>query len=70
MAFRLSDKRTEEIRQLIKNLIEREYRQALDEGLLDSAEVSNKIWNVLLDKNALHIPVPESACGCFENFDE
>jgi hypothetical protein len=60
----------EEVRQLIKKLIELEYKNALTRGLLDSRSVSNKIWNLLIDKNALHIPAPEGVSGCYENTED
>lgn len=60
----------EEVRQLLKRIIELEYKNALTKGLLDSRSVSNKIWNLLIDKNALHIPAPEGASGCYENTDD
>ena len=37
----------EEVRQLMKKVIEMEYKDALAKGLLDSYSVSNKIWNLL-----------------------
>lgn len=60
----------EEVRQLIKKVVELEYKNALKKGLLDSRSVSNKIWNLLVDKDALHIPVPEAASGCYENTED
>lgn len=57
----------EEIRQLIRKIIELEYKNALNRGLLDSKTVTNKIWNLLLDKDAIHIPAPEAASGCYES---
>jgi hypothetical protein len=60
----------EEVRQLIKKIIELEYKKALTKGLLDSRSISNKIWNLLIDENALHIPVPEGASGCYENTED
>jgi predicted DNA-binding protein (UPF0278 family) len=60
----------DEINQVIRKIIEMEYRNALNKGLLDSASIANKIWDVLIDKNAISVPVPESACGCYENIDE
>jgi len=60
----------DDIRQLIKKVIELEYRNALSKGLLDSKSIANKIWNLLIDKNAIHIPAPEAASGCYENNDD
>lgn len=65
-----SGQKMEEVRQLIKKVIEHEYKNALTKGLLDSRSVSNKIWNLLIDKNALHIPAPEGASGCYENTED
>ena len=60
----------EEVRQLMKKVIEMEYKDALAKGLLDSYSVSNKIWNLLIDKDALQIPAPEAASGCYENTED
>jgi hypothetical protein len=60
----------EEVRQLMKKVIEIEYKDALAKGLLDSMSVSNKIWNLLVDKDALQIPAPEAASGCYENTED
>ena len=60
----------EEVRQLMKKVIEMEYKDALAKGLLDSMSVSNKIWNLLIDKDALQIPAPEAASGCYENTED
>jgi hypothetical protein len=60
----------EEVRQLMKKVIEMEYRDALTKGLLDSMSISNKIWNLLIDKDALQIPAPEAASGCYENTED
>jgi hypothetical protein len=60
----------EEVRQLMKKIIEMEYKDALAKGLLDSMSVSNKIWNLLIDKDALQIPAPEAASGCYENTED
>lgn len=65
-----SGQKLDEVRQLIKRVIELEYKNALTKGLLDSRSVSNKIWNLLIDKNALHIPAPEGVSGCYENFED
>ena len=62
--------RMEEVRQLIKKVVELEYKNALSKGLLDSRSISNKIWNLLIDKDALHIPAPEAASGCYENTED
>jgi hypothetical protein len=60
----------EEVRQLIKKVIELEYKDALTKGLLDSRSISNKIWDLLVDKDALQIPAPEAASGCYENTED
>jgi hypothetical protein len=54
----------------LRKTIEREFLEALNRGLLDSASVANKIWDLLIDKEAIKISVPEPAYGCCENFDE
>ena len=60
----------EEVRKLIRKVIELEYKDALNKGLLDSRSISNKIWNLLIDKDALHLPAPEAASGCYENNED
>jgi len=60
----------DEVLQQIMKTIEREFKDALNDGLLDSASVANKIWDILIDKEAIKVVVPEPAYGCFENFEE
>jgi len=60
----------EEVRLLIRKVIELEYKNALNKGLLDSRSISNKIWNLLVDKDALQIAAPEGASGCYENNED
>lgn len=59
-----------EIIQQIMKTIEKEFKNALNKGLLDSAEVANKIWDLLVEKEAIKVNVPEPAYGCCENFEE
>ena len=60
----------DEVLQQIINTIEREFKSALNNGLLDSASIANKIWDILIDREAIKVSVPEPAYGCCENFDE
>jgi len=60
----------EEVRQLIKKVIELEYKDALKKGLLDSRSISKKYGIFLIDKDALQIPAPEAASGCYENTED
>jgi len=60
----------DEVLQQIMNTIEREFKEALKNGLLDSASITNKIWDILIDREAIKVSVPEPAYGCCENFDE
>ena len=60
----------EEILQQIMRTVEREFRSALKNGLLDSASVANKIWDILIDKEAIKISIPEPAYGCWENIED
>jgi len=60
----------DEVLQQIMKTIEREFKDALNNGLLDSASIANKIWDILIDKEAIKVSVPEPAYGCCENFDE
>lgn len=60
----------DEVLQQIMKTIEREFKNALNNGLLDSASVANKIWDILIDKEAIKVSVPEPAYGCFENLDD
>lgn len=62
--------RMDEVLQQIMKTIEREFKDALNNGLLDSASVANKIWDILIDKEAIKVSVPEPAYGCFENLDD
>jgi hypothetical protein len=62
--------RMDEVLQQIMKTIEREFKNALNNGLLDSASVANKIWDILIDKEAIKVSVPEPAYGCFENLDD
>lgn len=59
-----------EIIQQIMKTIEKEFKNALNEGLLDSAVVANKIWDLLVEKEAIKVTVPEPAYGCCEFFEE
>ena len=60
----------DEVLQQIMKTIEREFKSALNNELLDSASVANKIWDILIDKEAIKVSVPEPAYGCCENFDD
>lgn len=60
----------EEMKNQIRKIIELEYKDALKKGLLDSTTVVNKIWTLLLEKNAVSTLAPEPAYGCYENTDE
>jgi hypothetical protein len=59
-----------EVLQQIMKTIEKEFKNAMNNGLLDSASVADKIWDILIDKEAIKVTVPEPAYGCCENFDE
>jgi hypothetical protein len=60
----------DEALQQIMKMIEKEFRDALSEGLLDSASIANKIWDILISQEAIKVSIPEPAYGCCENFDE
>lgn len=60
----------EEILQQIMRTVESEFRSALKNGLLDSASVANKIWDILIDREAIKVSVPEPAYGCWENIED
>ncbi len=60
----------DEVLQQIMKTIEKEFKNALKNGLLDSASIANKIWDLLIDKEAIKVSAPEPAYGCCENFDE
>ncbi len=60
----------EDIRQVIKKIIEVEYKKAFNAGILDSAKIVEKIWIQLIEKNLINIPAPEPAHGCYENYEE
>jgi hypothetical protein len=60
----------DEALQQIMKTIEKEFRDALSKGLLDSASIANKIWDILISQEAIKVSIPEPAYGCCENFDE
>jgi hypothetical protein len=60
----------EDIRQILKKIIESEYKKAIEAGLIDSSKIAEKIWNILIEKNVITIPAPEPAYGCYENSEE
>ncbi|NWF88437.1 MAG: hypothetical protein HXY50_03140 [Ignavibacteriaceae bacterium] len=60
----------EEVLQQIVRTIEKEFKTALANGLVDSASVADKILDILLAKEAIKVGVPEPAYGCCENFDD
>lgn len=70
MIILFKESNMDEILQQIMKTIEREFKSALSNGLLDSALVADKIWDILIDKEAIKVSVPEPAYGCCENFDE
>jgi hypothetical protein len=59
----------EKIKHQIQKIIEREYKDALKKGLLDSLSIVNKIWE-LLNEAEVCISIPEPAYGCYENINE
>lgn len=60
----------EEVVQQIMKTIEKEFKNALSNGLLDSASIANKIWDLLLVKEAIKVSIPEPAYGCCEYYEE
>lgn len=60
----------EEIKNQIRQIIEKEYKTALEKGLLDSSSIVNKIWKLLEEKKEENIVKPEPVYGCYENPDE
>ncbi len=61
----------EEIKNQIRQIIEKEYKGALEKGLLDSSAITNQIWTLLEKKEEeIFIDQPEPVYGCYENFDE
>lgn len=60
----------DEILQQIMKTVEKEFKNALSIGLLDSASVAKEIWDILVEKEAIKVSVPEPAYGCCEYFDE
>lgn len=60
----------EDVLQQIMKTIDKEFKGALANGLLDSASVADKIFDILLAKEAIKVAVPEPAYGCCENFDD
>ncbi len=60
----------EEIKYQIRKIIEKEYKEALEKGLLDSSNIVNKIWDLLVEKEEEIVAKPEPVYGCYENSDE
>lgn len=60
----------EEIKSQICKLIEKEYKEAMEKGILDSYSIVNKIWKLLAEKKEDGIVKPEPVYGCYENSDE
>lgn len=48
----------QEIREKIKQFIEEGYKNAVEEGNLDSTFVTMRIWNFLLEKDAVNFNQP------------
>ncbi|GAB4297692.1 MAG: hypothetical protein Kow0098_22170 [Ignavibacteriaceae bacterium] len=60
----------EELREKIKEIIESEYKKALSSGMWDGASATMRVWNYLLEEDAINIPAPEAVSGCYENLEE
>lgn len=60
----------EEIKYQIRQIVEREYKKALEKGLMDSSSIVNQIWKLLVEKENNIVVKPEPAYGCYENSDE
>ena len=60
----------EEMKYQIRQIIEKEYKEALEKGLLDSSSIVNQIWKLLAEKKEENIVKPEPVYGCYESSDE
>ncbi len=60
----------EEIKLKIQKIIEKEYREAVKKGILDSSTIVNQIWKLLFEKDPESFSKPEPAYGCYDYFDE
>ncbi|NWF49783.1 MAG: hypothetical protein HXY49_04505 [Ignavibacteriaceae bacterium] len=57
----------EEIREQIKKIIENEFQKGLKEGSLDATFATIKIWNYLLEKEAINFPPPHAQQSYFNS---
>ena len=60
----------EEMKYQIRQIIEREYKKALEKGLLDSVSIVNQICRLLTKKDEDSVVKPEPVYGCYENSEE
>lgn len=60
----------EEIKYQIRQINEKECKEALEKGLLDSSSIVNQIYNLLVEKEKDIDLKPKPVYGCYENADE
>jgi hypothetical protein len=60
----------EEMKYQIRQIIEKECKEALEKGLLDSASIANQICILLTKQEEDMIVRPEPVYGCYEDSDE
>ena len=60
----------EEIKYQIRQILEREYKKALQKGMLDSSSIVNQIWQLIKENEENIVVKPEPVYGCYENPDE
>ncbi|MEJ2614484.1 MAG: hypothetical protein P8Z35_05980 [Ignavibacteriaceae bacterium] len=60
----------EAIKNQIRRIIEKECKEALEKGLLNSASIVNQICKLLAEKEENIVVKPEPVYGCYENSDE
>jgi hypothetical protein len=60
----------EEMKYQIRQIIEKECKEALEKGMLDSVSIANQICKLLAKQEQDMVVRPEPVYGCYEDSDE
>jgi hypothetical protein len=60
----------EKIKYQIHQIIEKEFKEALEKGLLDSSSIVSQICKLFFEKEDDIVVKPEPVYGCYENSNE